>query len=223
VPEGGGFGGRSDIAWMSSIGTANSSVTRRGPRSPGPHGSRGEHGRSRGARARTARGSGCPLRRGRTGVRSLAWQPVTRTPGDGAPGGFVKAGPRPGVTPVTARRVRRAPRRAPLPIPSNPALGRDPRIPARSSAAGAADGRSNHHLCHVRHHQTPVVLTGMPGSRSRGARRSTNGPGMKAGGSPPGRWNLAGREPRQNMPRSAHQLPGGAIQAGSAGLPRRAR
>ena len=68
-----------------------------------------------------------------------------------------------------------------------------------------------------------VVLTGMPGSRPRGARRSTNGPGMKAGGSPPGRWNLAGREPRQNMPRSARQLPGGAIQAGSAGLPRRAR
>ena len=79
VPEGGGFGGRSDIAWMSSIGTANSSVTRSGPRSPGRHGSRGEHGRSRGARARTARGSGCPLRRGRTRVRSLACQPVART------------------------------------------------------------------------------------------------------------------------------------------------
>ena len=31
------------------------------------------------------------------------------------------------------------------------------------------------------------------------------------------------REPRQNMPRSARQLPGEAIQAGSAGLPRRAR
>lgn len=52
-------------------------------------------------------------------------------------------------------------------------------------------------------HQIPVVLTGMPGSRSGGARRSKNGPCMKARGSPPGRWNLAGREPRQNMPRSA--------------------
>ena len=58
-----------------------------------------------------------------------------------------------------------------------------------------------------------------PGSRSRGARRSTNGPCMKARGSPPGRWNLAGREPRQNMPRSARQLPGEAIQAGSARAP----
>ena len=70
-----------------------------------------------------------------------------------------------------------------------------------------------------RTHQTPAVLARMPGSRPRGARRSTNGPGMKAGGSPPGRWNLAGREPRQNMPRSARQLPGGAIQAGSAPAP----
>ena len=140
---------------MSSIGTANSSVTRRGPRSPGRHDSRGEHGRSRGARARPARGSGCPLRRGRTRVRSLACQPVTRTPGNGAPGGFVKAGPRPGVAPVTTRRVRPAPRRAPLPILQYPAPGRDPRIPARSSAAGAADGRSNHHLCHVRHPSDP--------------------------------------------------------------------
>ena len=68
-----------------------------------------------------------------------------------------------------------------------------------------------------RTHQTPLVLTGMPGSRSRCPRRSTNGPCMKARGSPPGRWNLAGREPRQNKPRSAHQLPDGAIQAGSAG------
>ena len=140
---------------MSSIGTANSAVTRRGPRSPGLHGSRGEHGRSRGARARTARGSGCPVRRGRTRVRSLACQPVTRTPGDGAPGGIVKAGPRPGVAPVTARRVRPRPAGLLCPSPQYPALGRDPRIPARSSAAGTADGRSNHHLCHVRHPSDP--------------------------------------------------------------------
>ena len=69
-----------------------------------------------------------------------------------------------------------------------------------------------------RTHQTPAVLTGMPGSRARGA-RSTNGPCMKARGSPPGRWNLGGREPRQNRPRSARQLPGEAIQAGSAPAP----
>ena len=41
------------------------------------------------------------------------------------------------------------------PSPRYPAPGRDPRIPARSSAAGAADGRSNHHLCHVRHPSDP--------------------------------------------------------------------
>ena len=35
----------------------------------------------------------------------------------------------------------------------------------------------------------------------------------------PRSWNLAGREPRQNMPRSARQLPEGAIQAGSAPAP----
>jgi hypothetical protein len=172
---------------------------------------------------------GCPRENGpgfglpvetRQNARSIVGMPACGThPGDGALGGIVKGGPRPGVAPVTARHVRPAPRRAPVPIPQYPALGRDPRIPARSSAAGAADGRSNHHLCHVQHPSDPAVLTGMPGSRPRCARRSTNGPCMKARGSPPGRWNLAGREPRQNMPRSARQLPGEAIQAGSAPAP----
>jgi hypothetical protein len=49
----------------------------------------------------------------------------------------------------------RAPAGLLCPSPQYPALGRDPRIPARSSAAGAAEGRSNHHLSHVRHPSDP--------------------------------------------------------------------
>jgi hypothetical protein len=140
---------------MSNIGTANSSVTRRGPRSPGLHDSRGEHGEITGCPRENGPGFGLPIET-RQNARSIAGMPACDThPGDGAPGGIAKAGPRPGVTPVTARHVRPAPRRAPVPIPQYPALGRDPRIPARSSAAGAADGRSNHHLCHVRHPSDP--------------------------------------------------------------------
>lgn len=146
----------------------------------------------------------------------MACQPVARAPGDGAPGGFVKAGPRPGVAPVTARRVRPAPRRAPVPVNTRPwVVIRESRHDHPRQVPLMAEATITCVTC--RTHQTPAVLTGMPGSRSRCARRSTNGPCVKARGSPPGRWNLAGREPRQNMPRSARQLPDGANQAGSAG------
>jgi hypothetical protein len=166
---------------MSSIGTANSAVARRGPRSPGRHGSRGEHGRSRGARARPARGSGCPVRRGRTRVRSSACQPVARTPGEGAPRGFVKAGPRPGVAPVTARRVRPARPQGSCAHPLNTrpwVVIRESRHDHPRQVPLRAEATITCLTCGT--HQTPVVLTGMPGSRWRYPRRCTNGPCMKA-------------------------------------------
>ena len=140
---------------MSSIGTADRAVTRSGP----------SFTRAAWLTRRAREITGCPRENGpgfglpvetRQNAGSIVGMPACDThPGDGAPGGIVKADPRPGVAPVMARRVRLAPRRAPVPIPQYPALGREPRIPARSSAAGAADGRSNHHLCHVRHPSDP--------------------------------------------------------------------
>ena len=168
---------------MSSIGTANSSVTRRGPRSPGRHGLRGEHGRSRGARARTAPGFGLPVET-RQNAGSIVGMPACGThPGDGAPGGFVKSRPAAWRGPGNGASC---PSRAPQGSSAHPLYTR-PRVVIRESRHDhprqvplMAEATITCVMCGT--HQTPVVLTGMPGSRSRCPRRSTNGPCMKARG-----------------------------------------
>ena len=84
-------------------------------------------GRSRGARARTARGSGCPLRRGRTRVRSLACQPVTRTPRRRRARRLCESRPAAWRAPGNGASCPSRPAGLLCPSLNTPALGRDPR------------------------------------------------------------------------------------------------
>jgi hypothetical protein len=136
---------------------------------------------------------GCPRENGpgfglpvetRQNARSIVGMPACDThPGDGAPGGIVKACPRPGVAPGNGASC---PSRAPQGSSAHP-LNTRPWVVIRESRHDhprqvplMAEATITCVTC--RTHKTPAVLTGMPGSRPRCPRRSTNGPWMKARG-----------------------------------------